>query len=673
MILIEIIYYLGLIACFVPLAVRFSGSSTSTQIERFHDQYWSLSEVSFRTITDWWSWCESSLIPKRYDPADSITELVEVLGASTRIFESNPFPITSTPHVLGGSGMVLVGPLRMRQLRVNEGNCSDDFEFRSLSRFCGSGYNFKDTDNIQTFSQPQTPAYLRGAFSYSTEGDVSSVIQSTRTKISYPSGGFIQDLPSDKQHAIEMLADLRKASWVDHLTAAVVVEMTVYYPSLKFFAVDQILFEFPESGIMETSHYVESFPSFSVSFVSASPADMAINVLAIILQIAGIASLVVTLWKVRRRFFLLIWNSFDLVMLSVAFVYMGLRISLLKINPGESFGDPNEFMPLASFIPTKRVALQLQTTLLALMFVRSFKFTLIFPIRIARAIRDCFITLLGVMIICGCVIIGMSLGLHLAVGFRDNVYSFITDAFAAVTLSFLNVVWVTGVTGIGAFINLWFVWLIYLIAIPLVVAIAADAWTKARPEPRKTHPLAVVLHTWFDRIRRRPVVETIEVVEVDLSMFPTIIRNRIQERRKQTRIRVENEFGYFPAEYSEYHGKVDTVELQRALNEDPFFAKVLGSSSAIEVIQKLKEENSLDTIQAAIDRKMDVLQREQLNLGLRVDPRIDVISAEIQETLTKFKTAAQADVHEILELVQHLSRSLDQVLKSHRLSNQKLK
>ena len=673
MILVEIVYYLGLLACFIPLTLRFSDPGITTDIVDFHDNFWSLDAQSVNSSSSFWSWCHTAMIPQMYDGAEVVPELVSVQGSASRAFESNPFVTSSIPHVIGGSGMVLMGPVRLRQLRVNQGNCSDDFEFRSVAKYCSPRYDFQRTDSKASFAQSETPGYLATAFTYTTESSVTGVVQSAESKISYPSGGFVLNLPRDKLQAIQSLRDLEAAAWIDFMTAAIVVEMTVYYPTLKFFAVDQLLFEFSESGFIQTSQHVETFPSFTVSFASASAADMAVNVFAILFQVAGIGSIIITLWNIRKRFFHLVWNWFDLVMLSVAFVYMGLRISLLKLLPSESFGDTAEVMSLVSLIPTKRIAIQLQTTLLALIFIRSFKFTLIFPIKIARAMRSSFLSFTALVVVCALVQVGMAFGLHLAVGYNDDAYSFISDAFSAVTLSTLNVLWATGVTGIGAFLNLWFIWAIYLITVPIMVAVAIDAWTSRDKKSVKKHPFLVVFEVWMDRMKRRPIVEPVEQAEIDLDMFPSLVRKRIQERRKQTRMRVEHEFGYFPAEYSEYHDKIDLVELQRAVDEDRFIAKVLGSNSAVAVAERLKQENSIETFQAAVDRKVDVLQREQLNFTLKVDPRVDVISAEIQETIVKLKKSTADDVTAVLNLVKTLSKSVDDATAAHRIKYQKLK
>jgi hypothetical protein len=673
MILVEILYYLGLLACFVPLTLRFSAPGTSEDILGFHSDFWSFYNDSINSSSNFWSWCHTGMIPKIYDGVVAVPELVTVQGSAISASDSNPFATSSSPRVVGGSGMVLMGPVRLRQLRVNQGNCSDDFAYRSIARYCSERFHFQQTDSKVSYWQSQTPAYLAGAFSYRAESDVAGVIQSTESKINYPSGGFILDLPPDKFQAIQSLQDLEAASWIDPFTAAIVVEMTVYYPSLKFFAVDQLLFEFSESGFIQTSQHVETFPSFSISFASASSSDMLLNVFSIVFQVAGIISIVITLWNIRKRFFLLVWNWFDLVMLSIAFVYMALRISLLKLNPSDSFGDPTEFMSLVTLIPTKRVAIQLQTTLLALIFIRSFKFTLIFPLKIARAMRSSFLSFTGLVIVCALVQLGMSFGLHLAVGYRYDVYAFISDALSAVTLSSLNVIWATGVTGIGAFLNLWFIWAIYFVTVPMMIAVAIDAWTSTEKKSEKRHPFLLVFEVWTDRIRRRPIVEHIEPAEVDLDMFPSLVRKRIHERRKETRLRVENEFGYFPAEYSEYHDKIDMVELQRALDGDSLVAKILGSASAVAVAEQLKQANSIDSFQTAVDRKLHAMQREQLNLTLKVDPRIDPISAEIQETIVKMSRSTANEIATMLSLVKTFARSVDDAAEARRMKHQKLK
>jgi hypothetical protein len=666
MIFVEILYYIALVGSLVPLAIRFSSPAVSADTSGFMSDIWSL-----KPRPEFWSWSQQTLLPFIYDVILPMSDLVSPSRSATESFTSNAFPRESSAKVLGGSGLLRIGPVRLRQFRVNQGTCRDDSAFRASSAFCSPDYSFDENDNRASFGSSDTPTYISGAFSYAQADDVRNVAISDFTRLSYPSGGFVIDLPDSKDQASHVLADLEASGWIDHLTAAVVVETVLYRD--KFFVSHQMLFEYPQTGTLHVSQKTETFPSFAVSFVSASTTDMFLNVMTILLQVVGIGSIIFSLIKTKKRFFTFSWNYFDLVMLGIGFAYMGERISMMKLTQSNSLGDPSVFVPLSSIIPLKNSALQLQTALICLLFIRSLKFSLVFETKLIRSLHSSFATYLGVVVIAGFVLIGFSFAYYLSIGFEDTHYSAINESFTATCLSLLNVVWVSGYDGISPFISLWFIWVVCLLIIPLLIAISLEAWVNDIPRAARRHPFSALFWIWWYKIRRKAVVEEIGPNEIDFTKLPEIVKRRIYERRIAVRKRVEARFGFFPAEYDEFKETIDVTEMQRLLDDDSFAAKVLGSDKVDLVIENLNQNHGINSFQKTIDRKMDVLQKENIDVHLRMNPAVQAVSVEIQAIIDQLRGTTQADVRATREWVISLSRTIEQLEQGNIAPYQRLK
>ena len=662
MILIEVIHYLALLGSFIPLAYSFSNPHDTAAIFRFHDDFWKVSNQTFAVKSDFWSWCDTTLIPKLYDTGSAAGPVADVTGESTFSYDSSAFSLSSSLDILARTDMVLMGPIRLRQVRVNEGQCSDDSAYRSIASFCSPSYDPTSNNNWETFISTYAPAYLREGFTYKDVDGSSVELTSDSTLIRYPSSGFIVDLPRVRGQAVETIQDLSSYDWIDFLTAAVIVEVTTYHASLNMFAVDRILFEFPPDGVMHVSHRTDSFQSFEVSFVGAYASQMALNVVNILWPIVGLVCMGIGIFTLGRRFVTFFWNWYDVAMIVIAFTYIGHRISLMKLSPSDSFGFPTIHLGLASLVGVKETAIELQGLILCLVFLRAFKFTLLADLRLVRAANNSLGLAIGLACAAGFVLIGFSFAFHLGIGYTDRMYAFVRSAFTARALSLLHVVWVSGTRGMGAFLNLWFIWSFYLIIVPVLVAVGIHAWSSSyveKLENRKPHPLAVLLVIIWNRVTRKTMVEPVEARQVQVSAFPKMIAERIFARRKKVRIRVAAKFGFFPAVYNEQSETIDLIELQRLLDEDPFIVKVFGSQNAEHVADRLVQGNSVEELQMKVNRKIDMLQKTQLNLQFKVDPRIETVSSEIHDSLRRVQIDAESDIKSIIGLINDLKKSLD--------------
>ena len=260
-------------------------------------------------------------------------------------------------------------------------------------------------------------------------------------------------------------------------------------------------------------------------------------------------------------------------------------------------------------------------------------------------------------------------------GFQDVVFSNLSWAFTARALSLTNVVWTTGTSGMSALLNLGFIVGIYFLVVPIMIATGIYGWLETNmgglTNSKQQHPFSVLFGLISNRLRRRSSVEAFDLVEreISLSQFPTIIADRIVRRRKAVCNRVVHVFGLFPSDYSEHKDTIHLTELQRMLDQDSFTVKVLGSSDANQIADRLSAPDALVEIQAGINRKIDVLQKTQLNLSFKFDPSIERLSLELRDVLRRIERDAQGDVTVLKEVIRNIDNVIEALLyKARRLS-----
>jgi len=137
----------------------------------------------------------------------------------------------------------LIGPVRLRQVRVMADSCDVPAMFATLIDRCYAPYAATLHDD-QPFGPPdrkwlhQTMAQLDGD---THNGEYAQ----------YGGGGFVVDLPSNATAAALALEQLEQDGFVDRATRAVFVDLSAYNANVGMFYSARILFEFlPSGGVM---------------------------------------------------------------------------------------------------------------------------------------------------------------------------------------------------------------------------------------------------------------------------------------------------------------------------------------------------------------------------------------------------------------------------------------
>ena len=673
--MLEILYYILFVSLFISLVSLSTQGSASAEIVNFHSNYWNSSNwVTVTTGDEFWEWSRNGLVSKLFaENTADVPVLIENDQVSVA-YENSDFPFTVSPIIVSGTDMTLVGSVRLRQLRVVDSPCSSSFAYSSVSSICSGAFDGNMNEDRSSYSSSECPSYLETAYIWSASDGVSSLI-SNRSGILYPSGGFAVDLPPDQAQSREMLSDLESNYWLDSQTAAVIVEINSYHPSLDFLVTDRFLFEFSETGSIFSSLKTVALPLrvayFSPSNTNSAPL-LVLDCLNLILYTFAVAWFGYLVSSLRMRIIRFKWTIFDFSLIVVLGVYFGYRISMYIKTSNVIVGDgvfdqPTVFYPLSAVQGDLEAIRISQTLSIVLLVARSLKLVSLISLKWTRVVSKSFPVYVGVTIVAVLGIVGIGFARHTALSHSNPFYARLPNAILSVALSLVGVVWVQEFNGIGGFLSLVIVAFLYLLISPTLITLNVDgadglvafdhsnyAW--------KNNPLVVFCLTTLSLLRGKDTIEEIDETTqngVEMNILPGIITKRIIARRKSLLARVEAEYNMIVAEFDEYDEWVNKKELARLMEQDQFICKIMGTNDAEEVIRRFGVNiDQSNQLQLSIDRKLDRLNKMVLDLNIQMHPVIGELSDELDSLITDCRVRIDRDMRPLMETVRILTEAV---------------
>ncbi|XP_065151189.2 polycystin-1 isoform X1 [Paramisgurnus dabryanus] len=326
-----LIYMLFLL---VVLLLNYSDSSKddhhlrlqSHLLKHFHTQHYN--NISRRE--DVWAWLSDSLLPQLLDK----------------------------PILMERTGSVLLGPLRLRQLR-SQAECPVSRFFPPLSWFgcVPAGWAESASGLVQNWSM--STAQSNSVWHW---GQVSV----------YSSAGFVQDLGRNVQDSKALIKQLDTHHWIDPLTRALFLEFSLYNINTDLLSVFSFLLEFPVSERPVPSLDLKTLRLHTLSHGMDLSLFLTLLLLAFIIYFAmreGVAA-----WRQGRGYFLRLWNMVSVccLLLAICVVSLHLSRSVLSARQWGSFlrqrGAFTDFFPIGQ---QSRVLKQLGATLLFLLVLKA--------------------------------------------------------------------------------------------------------------------------------------------------------------------------------------------------------------------------------------------------------------------------------------------------------------
>ncbi|XP_067619298.1 polycystin-2-like protein 2 [Eurosta solidaginis] len=203
---------------------------------------------------------------------------------------------------------LVLGPPRLRQIRVREGSCDVHDVFGRYFSTCFSDYSSSSEDTSSEFkgTNYKTLSEL-GAYGIWTE------------ITTYRSGGFVKSLTYNYEENKAILAELKKQKWIDRATRLVLVEFTLFNANKNLGNNIKFIGELPSTGGVLTSYSIQSVKLGSVFWKDG----FLICLAGIIFYIFIIYYAIIEVLEMRALGFAnyvrLLWNFVDFLIIFLAF------------------------------------------------------------------------------------------------------------------------------------------------------------------------------------------------------------------------------------------------------------------------------------------------------------------------------------------------------------------
>lgn len=267
-------------------------------------------ELNYHSITmveEFWTYTEKVLIPGLYYEGYDDTGIGLNRYPRLKLYE-NLQNMDNDRYLLMKEN-ILIGPPRIRQIRVRNDSCNIHKLFQKQFHLCYGQYLSKNEDFGSFGLGNGTPWVYHGK-------EHSGGISTWGILHTYPAGGYYQDLYYDALETKLLLRSLRKNNWIDRGTRAVFIEFTVYNVNTNLFCIVQLIVEIPATGGVIPS--VNMYTLKLLRFVS--PMDYFVLVCEVLYGLQVLYYTVEELYEIKIEklsYFSRFWNWIDLAIITV--------------------------------------------------------------------------------------------------------------------------------------------------------------------------------------------------------------------------------------------------------------------------------------------------------------------------------------------------------------------
>lgn len=264
---------------------------------------------------------------------------------------------------------ILLGTVRLRQLRVRNDSCTVPGIFKNLFSDC---YDFYSSS-----SQDQRSFGLKAgtAWTYHTSQELDGFFTWAKFQF-YPGSGYFQELTESCEKNRLILQNLHENGWINRGTRAVFIEFTIYNPNINVFCVTKFIVEVLPTGGLITSTNYQIFNVINLS----SAADC----ILLMFELIFVVQICLYSWNegkqmklMRWSYFRYMWNIIDSTILLISYVVIGFSIfRVFQINRKMSTfkEDPEKFINFDAMSFMQILFLDTLGVLTFLIWIRTLKY-----------------------------------------------------------------------------------------------------------------------------------------------------------------------------------------------------------------------------------------------------------------------------------------------------------
>ncbi|XP_053953102.1 polycystic kidney disease 2-like 1 protein [Anastrepha ludens] len=368
--LIEFCIYM----CFLAVTILVAASSRNLSMYFFNDTIDNLFvdrdvnapvyevDLEFEnlaTLDDLWEFLQSKCIPDLHgeENDDDAVESEQTNQRRRRAPEEELIFLTQN---------VVLGPPRLRQIRVKADTCDVHEVFGRYFNKCYADYSKANED---------TSAEFMGA-KYKTLNELKALPYWGKITI-YDSGGFVKDLTYDYEENQRIVADLKKRMWLDRASRLFMIEFTLFNANKNLMNNIKFVAELPPTGGVVPTYSIQSVKTSSVFWKDG----IVVFVAGILFYLFIIYYTIIEILELHHmgvaNYVRVIWNFVDFWIIALAYftliynIWHPFYVNLLYKRVEEK---PNEFLALDTFCFWNLMYRDMMAICAFLVCIKTFKF-----------------------------------------------------------------------------------------------------------------------------------------------------------------------------------------------------------------------------------------------------------------------------------------------------------
>ncbi|SPP86303.1 polycystic kidney disease 2-like 2 protein [Drosophila guanche] len=323
---------------------------------------------------------------------------------------------------------LLLGPPRLRQIRVSKDTCHVDTGFTQNFNICYPAYSVEAEENSEWHKESR----------YHTMGDLGATPIMTLLAY-YRSGGYTVDLTYDKQENLQIINKLKTINWLDRGSRLCLLEFNLFSDNKDIFQSVKLIAEIPPTGgVIPQAHLqtVKEYSFFTDLSLSMTVVYIFWYIMVFYYTIYEINEMYKSGFKKYYKSLLNILDNVVLVLSYIALVYniwhtFRMKSILSKARAEESY-QSIDYLCLSNLVYVDMMAV-----LAFLVWIKIFKFisfnkTLI---QFTTTLRRCSKDLIGFSILFGIVFLAYAqLGLLLFGAEHPDFHNFVTAVLTMIRM-----------------------------------------------------------------------------------------------------------------------------------------------------------------------------------------------------------------------------------------------
>jgi hypothetical protein len=236
----------------------------------------------------------------------------------------------------------LLGPPRIRQIRVRNNSCIIHKLFERQFRDC-YGYYSREQEDFEPFGLKDGSAWHYGF----ENGDFT-----TGYLANYPDGGYIQDFTFDRETNENIIENLYENLWIDRGTRFVMLEFTIYNANVYKMLIARLMAEKPPSGgfLTSTNFQIVHLIGFETTMEKVL---LFMEAIFFVFLFWYTYEEIFDIWQLKWKYILHFWNWIDLAIVVSSFAAFGWHLAIYfmvkqkVVEYNENYGKFVNFEKLA--------------------------------------------------------------------------------------------------------------------------------------------------------------------------------------------------------------------------------------------------------------------------------------------------------------------------------------